>query len=523
MGKPSPTLLGLAVAAVISMSGCAGGLFPSGEEPARQVTRRGPGSKFPNAADPGYKKTYAQHREQMADRQVVAPALGLEQDGDANMVHQAGLGSGVSSAAKSISSSVQKGVAKVGKILTPEERVVKAAEPTSVFNRSEPSPDLHVAVARLHEQSGKLAQAEQQYRLALEIAPGHLGGLLGYAHLQDRLGHLDEAIQWYQQAAGAHPNEPSVFNDMALCCARNGRFDEALTALNRAVELQPKKPLYRNNIAIVLTEMGQTDSALLHLRVVQREAVARYNLGQLLLRKGQREAAAEQFALALRSDPSLEQAKAWLDELARSDNRPGQTSARIAAKPPASSPRRTVPRPRPAPREPSTTTRQPTGPDLAAPEGRPAAQDRPTPENRPARDLRSVYGHFPVPPGRRLRSPPPTPGRPPAPPETAPGTPTRATRHTSAPERPPRPPDVGPTAPQPSPVRRPAAAAPMSNPFRSHAPGPPASGSTQRLPALRGPDPTDAVAPLPPVTGSGSQVEQIEPLPPVEPAPVPGQ
>jgi tetratricopeptide (TPR) repeat protein len=520
VGKPSPVLLALAVAGVISVSGCADGVFRGQQDPARQVAQGTLGPKFPSAADPDYQKAYAQYREQEADRQVVAPALGIERHDDAGTIRQVGLGSEVSSVASSVSSGVRKGLAKVGKLITPEERVVKPAEPTSVFNRSEPTPELYVAVARLNEQAGKLDQAEKQYRLALKIAPDHLGALLGYAHLKDRVGHLDEAIQLYQKAAAAHPHDASVLNDMGLCYARNGRLDEAVAALNHAVQIQPKKPLYRHNIAIVLTEMGQIDAALLHLRAVEPEAVARYNLGQLLLRKGQREAAARQFALALQSDASLTQAKAWLDELARSGVTPGQSSARIASKPGATGSVRTLAPPRSAPDARAAATGQASPPSLRAPGNWPVAQARPAPESRPAKDLRSVYGNFPVPSGRLLDNRRPMPGRAPAPPVKGQNAFGAAPQRFSAPEPPDKtwPGAAGVTTPEPSPVAEPAGDAPLASPPRSVAPEPSDPGSGPSLPELTGQNPAHAVAPLPPVADPG---KQVKPLPPVQSAPLP--
>ena len=51
-----------------------------------------------------------------------------------------------------------------------------------------------MAVARLYEQSGKPAEAEQQYLLALKEKPDYLPALLGYAQLKERLGQPDDAI-----------------------------------------------------------------------------------------------------------------------------------------------------------------------------------------------------------------------------------------------------------------------------------------------------------------------------------------
>ena len=63
-------------------------------------------------------------------------------------------------------------------------------------------------------------------------------------------------------------------------------FEKSTAALDEAVRIQPAVVLYRNNIAMVLVDLGQIEAAYSHLAAVHPEAVAHYNLGYLLLKKG---------------------------------------------------------------------------------------------------------------------------------------------------------------------------------------------------------------------------------------------
>jgi tetratricopeptide (TPR) repeat protein len=221
-------------------------------------------------------------------------------------------------ASKSLTSSIKDGLDKVSGAIVPRKspaETIPADDAVSLKNKAKPGVAVYVAVARLYEQSGRLAEAEHNYQMALKEKPTELAALLGYARLKEQLGKPEEAIQLYQQAAKAHPNEAAVLNNLGLCYARLGKMDDALAALGRAVTLQPKNPLYRNNIAMVLVEMGRTQEALAQLRSVHGDAAAYYNLGYLLQKKGKKQEAVQQFALALRLDPSLRQAKSWLDRL----------------------------------------------------------------------------------------------------------------------------------------------------------------------------------------------------------------
>ncbi len=478
---------------------------------------------FPNAADPDYGKAYAEYRQRVQSRPVVSPALGYTDDGSASNVASSGVGGKLASITDSIGSSVKKGVASVGNLLKPNERVNRQLEPTSVFNDARPSPETYVAMARLHEESGRLEHAEKHYLQALDASPQHLGALLGYAHLKDRTGKLSEAIELYQTACQTHPQVASAHNDMGLCCARAGRFDEAVTALSRAVHLQPRKALYRNNLAIVLVEVGQEGQALMHLRAVHAEGVARFNLAQLILRKGDPRGAADQFAAAARADPNMQQARMWLAELSRQGIEP-RREARIASG--GRAPRndgsadRALPPTAVAPRQPSPA---PMSPRIGVP-------SRPPPQN-PVAPRQPDYGNFPLPPGRQpgVRRPDagiPAPPSRPVPPEPRPQP------RSSPPEEAGAPGPYRAVAPEPSPDGRPWPPVLMRSPARdlsrrweSHpeegSPVPRERAATARPPETRRsagrPVPgEDVVAPLPPVA---PEPEPVEPLPPVESGP----
>jgi tetratricopeptide (TPR) repeat protein len=126
---------------------------------------------------------------------------------------------------------------------------------------------------------------------------------------------LERATENYLEAVKYHPKEAIAFNDLGLCYARRQKYDEALAALQRAVELQPDRVLYRNNIATVLVVQGRIDEALQHLTDAHGAAVAHYNIGFLLNKRGQQAQALQQFALALQADPNMTDARQWIDSL----------------------------------------------------------------------------------------------------------------------------------------------------------------------------------------------------------------
>ncbi|MGA2621113.1 MAG: tetratricopeptide repeat protein [Thermoguttaceae bacterium] len=354
----------------------------------------------------------------------------------------------------SISASVSQTAAKIGAAFKPKP--TPPDDPVSLKTKAKPGVELYVAMARLYEQSGKFADAEDQYKQAFHIAPNDLRALLGYAQLKDAMNEPQEALKYYQKASKAHPDVPSVYNNLAVHYARQAMSREAIGALDRAIQLQPNEPRYRNNMATLLVQAGRPREAFNQLRAIHDEAVAHYDLGFLLSKVGQRQAAAREFVTALQINPSFVPARQWLDRLAVMavrDLPPVQPTPQPGLPPMIQADPPVAVAPPPAALAPPLAIRQPermaANPGPPVPPGSLAA---------PAPAVSLVAPGLVAPPQGTL----PDPGLRPLPPPTQVTSP---------------PPDPGPAEPAPR------------NVLRSAPDGPPPT----RLP------PADQVAPLPPV------------------------
>ena len=225
---------------------------------------------------------------------------------------------GPSSAQKtSVTGSIKQGFNKVGDFLVPKPspKQSPADDAISLRNNSKPSSELYSAIAKLYETSGKNAEAEQYYQMALKEKSDDLSSLLGYARFQENQGRINEAVGLYQKAVQTHPKEAGAYNNLGLCHARRGKQTEAAQALAQAVQLDSRNTLYRNNLATVLVEQNRLTEAYATLREVHGDAAAYYNVGYLLNKKGNTEAAEHHFAQALRIDPTMVPAQRWLNYL----------------------------------------------------------------------------------------------------------------------------------------------------------------------------------------------------------------
>ena len=199
---------------------------------------------------------------------------------------------------------------------TPPKATIDASDSAlSLNSKSKPGPEVNVAMAQLAEGNGNFEEAEKQYRKALDLKPKFVPALLGLAHLKDRAGELESATKFYQTATAANPQDARPFNDLGLCYHRRGMLKESAATLQRAIALQPEKKLYRNNLAAVLVDMNQPTLALEQLVMADGKAIGHYNLGYLLMKKGDNSAALAEFTSAAAADPGLEAAQQWIARL----------------------------------------------------------------------------------------------------------------------------------------------------------------------------------------------------------------
>ncbi|MBN1852125.1 MAG: tetratricopeptide repeat protein [Pirellulales bacterium] len=205
---------------------------------------------------------------------------------------------------------------------TPASEVISS--PLSLSSPTKaPTPELYISMGLLAEKYGNIDQARLHYEKAVEVAPNDVETLLAFGHLEDRQGRLDEALKYYDRAVRTDPKNATALNDLGLCLARKDDMPAAAQALSQAVQLQPNRELYRNNLATVFLELDRPDEAFAQLSAVHPPAVAHYNMGYLLNRRGDLDKATEHFATATQIDPSMQAAQTWLAKLQSPENSAG--------------------------------------------------------------------------------------------------------------------------------------------------------------------------------------------------------
>ena len=84
------------------------------------------------------------------------------------------------------------------------------------------------------------AEAEAEFRRALELAPQNAAVTAALRPMISTLGRLDEAVALAQRAIALDPLRSASHFNLALYLTALGRYDEAEAAVRKAIELQPQ-------------------------------------------------------------------------------------------------------------------------------------------------------------------------------------------------------------------------------------------------------------------------------------------
>ncbi len=134
-----------------------------------------------------------------------------------------------------------------------------------------------------------------------------------YASTIASKGRIDEAINEYRTAVQIDPGYNDARNNLGQLLAQRGRVDEAIIQFQKALETQPGDGMLHYNLGAALVLRGRREEAIDQFRqalVIQPEdAETQDNLGMLLLQTGRRDEAISHFLQALRIQPDFARAQ----------------------------------------------------------------------------------------------------------------------------------------------------------------------------------------------------------------------
>jgi serine/threonine protein kinase/Flp pilus assembly protein TadD len=143
-------------------------------------------------------------------------------------------------------------------------------------------PDLaaaHLAIGILSlDFDWNWAEAEREYRRAMELEP-HNADILDFAsEVPLALGHLDEARSFLERGIALEPLDERLYMAIGDLEFYAGRLTEAEAAYRKALDIYPTKRFIHGNLGTVLLAEGNTSLALTFIQLETDEASREYGL-----------------------------------------------------------------------------------------------------------------------------------------------------------------------------------------------------------------------------------------------------
>jgi predicted CXXCH cytochrome family protein len=173
-------------------------------------------------------------------------------------------------------------------------------------------------LGNLYAALGRPADAERQYRRALEIDDQLHAAKANLAMLLAAQGRLDEAEALLRQAHAARPRDAALSYDLGLLLAENGKQDEAERMLRAALDADPRLAPAAYNLAVLVADRRPAEAVALARRAASlRPDEPRYATTAAFYqaRAGDARGAAEALEALIRSHPEHAEAYALLAEI----------------------------------------------------------------------------------------------------------------------------------------------------------------------------------------------------------------
>ncbi len=112
--------------------------------------------------------------------------------------------------------------------------------------------EAHYHLGSALKDQGKLDEAADCCRRALELKPDYAEAHVGLGNALMAQGKLDEAVARYRRALELKPGFAETYNNLGNALKDQGMLDEAVACYRRALELQPDRAEVHSNLLLTL-------------------------------------------------------------------------------------------------------------------------------------------------------------------------------------------------------------------------------------------------------------------------------
>jgi len=123
-------------------------------------------------------------------------------------------------------------------------------------------PESHITLGRLHNASGRHAEAIAAFNHALRLHPGDADAVVGTAEALQGQGRDADAERMYRKAIALRSDAPGMYIRYGAFCFDRGRHAEAAGHFRKAAELAPDFAMAHANLGAALHASGRYDDAL---------------------------------------------------------------------------------------------------------------------------------------------------------------------------------------------------------------------------------------------------------------------
>jgi Flp pilus assembly protein TadD len=166
----------------------------------------------------------------------------------------------------------------------------------------------HVAQGTEFFRNERYADAEEQYRAAVRLAPTNSDLHFNVGLALNGQGDLDGAIREYREALRLSPINEYAHVNLGVALGDKGDSDGEIVEEREALRIDPEDDAAHASLGVALISKGDWDSASVECRAALRlnpsNEPAHVNFGLTLERKGDIDGAVAEFRTALRLNPN---------------------------------------------------------------------------------------------------------------------------------------------------------------------------------------------------------------------------
>ena len=139
--------------------------------------------------------------------------------------------------------------------------------------------DAHHYLGVVNEQTGQKAEAEKNYRKALELDAGLEESAINLSAILVETGKFDEAAGLMKKAIAKNPKSPALQVNLGMALSGKGDVEGANKAFEEAIKLEPSNGIHLVTYATHLARNNKKDEALTKLK--QAEKISATDAGVL--------------------------------------------------------------------------------------------------------------------------------------------------------------------------------------------------------------------------------------------------